>query len=834
MVGVQGSVLNKWPRGYEVRRDMNTPISSSPPTDQSDGKGIYNLTLKNNDKLEYTPSEADMGEEVYGCITSGYTKNQKAPQIEYNSDIAIANRRERKDYEADKYHFSSSGRIWAVGENREVGSVDSSCIPTENVPLVANSKFKIKYWQEENKDAGIKAEMIEIPKGAGFTSGTLVRPVAFTDKAEEIKDGSLNNRLLRSHTLKAVPIKTAHAILNRCKEVSLTGSVNYSIERTNKKCSGVETSEYKWEQEQVVGCPPGSCVDLGGTITLSCASKTQTTKITIAGNMDMTARRHKQVTDIWDEPKALDISGNYFHASPSGKGTYMKISDSTCDPITDSVPTPLPIPQIQQIAKGEEQIKLNSGCLTYPITSSAMLHATLEENLKTKVINVENCSDAKTYYSLMIDYLQQTNFNYNYFYYAAYPGGVRAFDLFNSTMIRPEFASGPSLVALFNNNGWDFSGIGLGGPENAYSNDCKEGEGRNYYNYKGKWNSTGITMTVEGECPQGMAGLDRYDKSTAAGCECDDSCGDCKSNYGKLGMRCDCLPMCVPYPNTDNPCNGAAKAGCDALYTVFMEIGKYVGVGLDSEFQYYNTAAVPLSTAMDTKDEDLTLWWNAEIAQLDPDDVITDNSRSLSLYLNEESANNVKPADNSTTKWETKEVGTLFIKCDDWSTETPLWGVYAITKETTCKGTKSGTNYYNTSKSSGTQHCADCELDFVCCSPFGCDGKGGGPTGCCNTVLCGISDPCDYSVTAVDSRPACKQLSCSGTCQEEHPYCGCCNCGGDDSRECDPCPPFTTCAPFKVISNYEEMGCYGDAHEEDKREASINLTLEFKLFTEME
>jgi hypothetical protein len=30
------------------------------------------------------------------------------------------------------------------------------------------------------------------------------------------------------------------------------------------------------------------------------------------------------------------------------------------------------------------------------------------------------------------------------------------------------------------------------------------------------------------------------------------------------------------------------------------------------------------------------------------------------------------------------------------------------------------------------------------------------------------------------------------------------------------------------------LGCYGDAHEEDKHEASVNLTLEFKLFTEME
>ena len=834
MVGVQGSALNKWTKGDETRRDMFTANPTSAPVDMSDGKGIYNLTIKTDEDLDLNQSDSDMGEEVYGCIVSGYTKNLNAPKIEYSAQEAIDNRRERKTYPKGKDHFSEVGRIWATNG---LGCIDSVCVPTENIPLVANSKFAIKYWEE-----GETAKMIEIPKGAGFTSGTLVRPVAFTDKVGEIKNGSMkNDNFLRSYTLKAVPIKTAHAILNRCKEISLTGSVDYSVERTNKKCSGVETSKSEIELEGLSGhCPPGYCVDLGSITTLSCASTKLTTKITMAGSIDMTARRHKQVADIWDSPKALDISGNYFHASPSGKGTYMKVSNTSCEEISDSIATPIPIPQVQQIAKGEEQIKLTSGCLTYPITNSAMLHATLEENLKTKVVSIANCSSAETYYNLMSDYLpsqqylQKSN--------SEYAGGVRQS---GSPIIRPEFASGPSLSALFNNAGWDFSGVGASGPEDAYSKDCKAGETTNFYNYKGKWNSTGITMTVEGECPQNMIGLDRYDTSTAvAGCKCGDACGDCKKNYGKLGSICECMPRCTPYPNTNNPCNGQGKAGCDCIYTVFMEIGKYVGVEIDPEFQYYNTAAVPLSTKMNTKDqdEDLVLWWAGELAQIDPDNATP--SRSLTFYLSQETANKAKPQDDSTTKWEVKEVGALTIKCDDWSTGAPLWTLYGIAKATTCKGKAGPYNEYSTSKLAGTSGCVNCDEDSSvsgvyapdCCSATGCGGPGGESDGCCNSESCGIDDPCGYAVIATIKGGGCKQMDCGGECHDTDNYeCGCCFCEKDgDGEQCDICPPSATCKPYQVISDYEERGCYGDAHEEDKHEASISLTLEFKLFTEME
>ena len=837
VLGATGSAVHKftrslggeWPQDKGKGRDSDLARPAS-QADCSGELGIYNNTIKSSDTLEIKIDDADLGEEVYGCISHGFGNTNN---IEKNAETAKFGREVKR---TDSKHFDSHERLWYNIHGSTLGGgaygvlyEDSTLIPQENVPLVVNSKFEVKYWEDD--------DIVEIPKGAGFTSGTLVRPVAFTDKAEEVKNGSLNSKLLRSHTLKAVPIKTAHAILNRCKEISLTGSVDYSVERTNKKCSGVETSKSEIELEGLSGhCPPGYCVDLGSITTLSCASTKLTTKITMAGSIDMTARRHKQVTDIWDSPKALDISGNYFHASPSGKGTYMKVSDTSCDEISDSIATPIPIPQVQQIAKGEEQIKLTSGCLTYPITSSAMLHATLEENLKTKVVSIANCSSAETIYSLMSDYLPSHQSAYNLSVFSGYAGGVRQS---GSPIIRPEFASGPSLSALFNNAGWDFSGVGASGLEDAYSKDCKGGEITNFYNYKGKWNSTGITMTIEGECPQGMIGLDRYDTSTAvAGCKCGDACGDCKKNYGKLGAICDCLPRCTPNPNTNNPCNGQGKAGCDCIYTVFMEIGKYVGVEIDNELQYCNTAALPLSVnTKNTKDEDLTLWWTAELAQIDPDN--TTPFRSLPFYLNQESANKAKPQDDSTTKWEVKEVGTLTIKCDDWSTDAPLWTLYEIAKATTCKGKAGPYNEYSTSKLAGTSGCVNCDEESGapdCCSGTGCGGPSGESDGCCNSESCGIDDPCGYAVIATTKGGGCKQMDCGGECHDTDNYeCGCCFCEKDgDGEQCDICPPSATCKPYKVISNYEEMGCYGDAHEEDKHEASISLTLEFKLFTEME
>lgn len=849
MVGVQGSALNKWAKGDDTRRDMRN-FQTLDPVDMSDRKGIYNLTIKNNKDLEYTPallSDADMGEEVYGCITSGYIKEVKDPQLEYIAQEAIDNRRKREEYfEEDKDgnsvgkdHFSAVGREWKDWAGHFL--TDSVCIPTENIPLVVNSKFEIKYWQEQDE----KAEMIEIQKGAGFTSGTLVRPIVFSTKAGEIKDGSLNERAMRSHTLKAVPIKTAHAILNCCKEISLTGSVNYSVERSNKECSGGKMSTYEWEESTPIGCPPGSCEDVSGSITLSCASTKLTTKVLLDGDIEITAYRHKQLTDIWgEEPKTLDISGNYFEGVLGTSIGYMKVSNPTCDPVLDSIPVKLPIPQIEQIAGFAIAKSLTSGCLVYPSTNSSMLHATLGDNLKKKEISVENCENAVLNYGLETSYKDDVNYYFNSFYSNIFPSGVDQF----GSIICPKFASGPSLLANFLGTGWDFSGVGTDGPEDAYSKDCNDGtETTNFYNYKGKWNRTGITRTIEnGECPLGISGLDRYDsdEEPVGNCKCDDACEDCKKNYGEVRLVCDCQPMCAPIPNPGNPCeDGEIKGGCDGTYQIFMEIGKYVGVEVDPQSQYHNVAAIPLSAKMDTKTEDLTIWWNGQFGQPDANGIAFD--RGLGLYLNQASAKNSNPPDDSVTKWDNKEVGTLTIVCDKWSVEVPLWGQFGIAKETTCKGVASGTNVYTTSKDAGNNYCVGCDEEkegcgsnCTCCGGQ-CGGSSGISDGCCNSEPCGIDDPCSYAVMARTSGNfyKCQSPDCGGTCKEntQTPCNICCDYCGYDDDECDSvCPEFITCEPMKIISEFSEMGCYGDAYEEDKHEAKVNLTLEFKLFTETE
>jgi len=854
MVGVQGSALNKWAKGNETRRDMFTKISTSPPVDMSDGKGIYNLTIKTNEELDPPEqSDFDMGEEVYGCIVSGYAKNQGNPKIEYSAQEAIANRRERKDCLKEEGHFSAVGRIWATKEkdgSHGTGCVDSVCIPTENIPLVANSKFAIKYWQE-----GEEPKMIEIPKGAGFTSGTLVRPLAFSTKAGEIRDGALavkiNTAVMRSHTLKAVPIKTAHAILNRCKEISLTGSVNYSVERTNKECSGVKTSKYEYEEEVLSGdCPPATCLDVGASTTLSCLSTKLTTKVLLAGNIDMTAYRYKQLTDIWgEEPETLDISGNHLDGRSAKKVGYMKLSQSYCEDDGSSVAIAVPLPQVEQITDFEKQEKLSSGCLTYPSTNQSMLHATLEDNLKTKELSLANCITSSTSYNLDTYYNNDSKLFWNYYSNNMHPSGVTKLPYgYMGNAICPEFASGPSLRAYFMGNGWDFSGVGTDGPQDAYSIDCKKTI-NNFYNYKGEWRSTGLTRTiVSGKCPLGIKGLGRYDGDTKSvgDCKCDDSCESCKKNFGEVRLLCDCQPMCAPELDysggmTVDPCDGDAKTKCDGIYSIHMEIGKYVGYETYPEQEVHNTSAIPLSTKMDTKTEDLILWWTGAFIQPDGHGDDFESPRALPFYLNQASAKGASPPDNSLVRYDNKEIGTLVIKCDDWSIETPLWGVFRIDKETTCKGTASPTNAYSTSKDAGAKYCngcneavEDCGGDCTCCSASGCGGVSSSSNGCCNTEPCGIDDPCKYSVQAESTIKCDPSPSCSGGCvdDEVNDGCGCCNC--DYDGDCDPCPQNPTCKAFKVISDYEEMGCYGDAHEEDKHEASVNLTLEFKLFTEME
>ena len=239
------------------------------------------------------------------------------------------------------------------------------------------------YWNGKN---------VKIPEGAGFTSGALVRPLVFSTLASQLPDGSGSEfssggaRTHYAHTLVGVPVNIAHAILNRCKSVSLSGSINYSVERSTKKCDGPTSSKCSWTSEINVGCPPGNCMDTGGSITISCVSAKQTTKVALAGNINATAKRYRQLTDIWSgKPISLDTSLNYLCGTSANNVSLYKITEPLCYPNGGGPFNP--VPKVNKIAKYDVQEKLSSGCLVYPHANANFLTTSLGENLKETSIS---------------------------------------------------------------------------------------------------------------------------------------------------------------------------------------------------------------------------------------------------------------------------------------------------------------------------------------------------------------------------------------------------------------------------------------------------------------
>lgn len=377
-LGTNGSVVNKFFRSLGKTLSANgrdSELFGTNQTDMSDNKGIYNKTLKSDEYLQYDIYKEDLGEEVYGCIARPFGK--ESGTIEADSSIAIKGRQTKR---ADSPHFDTAKREWHNTKADETYE-DCALIPQENIPLVVNSKFEMTYWDD------IQKKVVQVPKGTGFTSGALVRPIAFSDKATKLPDGAAlydEQGIMYACKLNDVPIKTAHAILNRCKEISLTGSVDIQLTRKNKRCNGPETSTMKWTSERgPEGCPPGDCVDVSGELTTTCISEQKTTVLKLAGDIEMTAYRHKQLSDIWSEPKTLDLSGNYFYGSSENSAFLRKIAYTNCETTGDSAIEKLIPATIEKIAEFERQTKLSSGCLVYPETNASILLATQANNLKS-------------------------------------------------------------------------------------------------------------------------------------------------------------------------------------------------------------------------------------------------------------------------------------------------------------------------------------------------------------------------------------------------------------------------------------------------------------------
>jgi hypothetical protein len=864
-LGTTGSVVNKFIRSLGGPKGRDSEGAGKSQIDSSEGKGIYNQTIKSEELVFDFKKEFDLGEAVYGCISASFGEGSG---MEIDSNAAIKGRKTKRN---DSPHFKVMKREWYHDVEKK-SFQECAAIPQENLPLTVNSKFEMNFWDQDSD------ELTQIPKGIGFTSGALIRPVSFSDNAMPIKDGfgafiPLSS-FCRAHILKGVPLETAHGIINRCKEISLIGSASYSISRANKRCGdGPTTSTKEWEGESVHGCPPGDCRNEGGKLINSCLSGSLNTTIELNGDIKMTAYRHKQVADIWEKDKqkqkTLDISGNVFIGTLEDAALTKK-SVSLCEAENDddsAIPTPkLPPPTLKQLIKLEKQKMLSSGCLVYPATNNSIIIAKEDTNLKTEDLDLQYCKPgtAKTVNILMgspqINQLYLSSYgggiNIDIDAPLVYPGGA-AFRIgkTENESVRPFYVSGPSLQCYFAGIGWDYSEIGKKDPEALYNEPkCTETE-NNFYDWKMTWRSTNLKKTVTGLCPQGFEDVGVYDAKPNS-CECDDDCKDCAVEYGKLRMSCECQPICKPDPDAKlNPCADGHKNkiktdegyACDGVYSIGFSVGKYVGVQREdaAEQQIYNVAPVPLRTSSRyDKTEDLVLWWSAYVSERLPYEFYkqTSSDLELRLYANKESADYDMKAfkENSFYRYELIKAGSLKLLCDEWSTSTDIWVIHQIRKETSCSPSPAGAaRNYETRTKIGVPYseCNDCggpPIDF-CCSENGCGG--GLEKECCEEDLCGKStNPCEWAAEISGGKGACYPntfYDCGGDCVEDPGDCGCCGCN-DGNDDCEPCKAYKACKPYRLISDFEPLSCYGDAYKEDRHQTSVNLTIEFILFEDDE
>ena len=900
-LGTTGSVLHKFIRslgnaGLNKGRDRELLGDGPAGVDESDGKGIYNKTVKSGDDLKYDFEEEDnFGEEVYGCIAKPFGKDALQ---EKDSKTAINC---RKATIVDSPHYEENKRKWHHADPKK-SYEDYAAIPQENLPLTVNSKFPMKYCSRSGIEEYGDDLVIDIPKGIGFTSGALIRPLRFIESAEPMKNGYYSNfsgfgglkegqpipatRIHHAHILESVPLETAHKMINCCKEIVLTGSVSHSIERNSKKCKdwggseGPDESEAEVKgEEQVSPCPPGTCSPIDRTFKAKCLSSKQTITISLDGDLKMTAYRYKQAADVWKEKekqKTLDISGNAFFGSLE-EAALRKFTRPDClfKDAGSLQQQPLPDPTLKQVYVFQKQTKLSSGCLPYPITNNSMLVASEDDNMKSS--RFEN-PDCETNTAIQYNFLESTAspFIERTSGYGSsipsnltlcYEGGQLLRSYFNNedTFVRPLHVSGPSLFCSFNGIGWDYSQIGKETPETLWEKDeCASKQwGFHHKDWKMTWNSTGLKTTFSGKCPQGFAPLDRYDRKPNT-CECPSELEDCGSDWGELKLICECQGPCIAPSDGTNACQGpmlisTEKESCDGTYGITFAIGKYVGH--PTEFSgLYETAPVPLITKVDGEPkEDLTLWFSGFISDVLPYYFYSQEaSLGGAIFINSETADKNKPEDNSIHRYEKKQAGTLTIKCEDWQDTAEIWVVLKIEKETECTTppvpnvgpflSNGGLNVQSALElGDPSKSCNECGTKAgqtqYCCSTGGCNGVADSLP-CCNDSSYVIDDPCAISFSVSGAKKTCddnKKTNCGGQCILESDEswaeeCGCCQCSAseeDDDCAADPCEPFEGCEPPQY-TQFENLSCYGSAHEEDKHQFTLDLTIEFKLLTEME
>ena len=318
---------------------------------------------------------------------------------------------------------------------------------------------------------------------------------------------------------------------------------------------------------------------------------------------------------------------------------------------------------------------------------------------------------------------------------------------------------------------------------------------------------------------------------------------------------------CPPVPH---PSGSGYESKCAIPFGMNFILGRYAQTQAEETYdgiKYIPGVRVPLDVAAKNSDEqDLCLSFmfvggkqdlnTFAVSYPQVDDLYASNGPPLPIGVPLVTTcktwhESFRVLDNGYTK-EVIQVGTLTLKAGEWSTAVPLYTTHIYRLATECTGTDvkgiSGHEGWIIGCERVTE--AGCP-DFCdcCCLAPGCQGCGE----MVNENPCNKAKPCEplvctysYSSSATEE-DSCPQTAICGGCQQcescdgDCDLCACCGCDcdcdpGDEGHE-NPCPPRIQ-TPATTYSGGGEMGCYGDAIEDEEMKTAINITMEFIPFEE--
>lgn len=821
--------------------------------------------------------EPDLGEEVYGCLAKGINTQG---HLEYDYDDMTKERKTRNKVE--QYAIGSEGSILRTWEDKNKKThEDSVLIPQESLPLNVISKYPIKFSYDD-EDTG-KVKDVDVPPSAGFSGPFVYRPDKFPSGfiPVVIKQDCIMLPIEDSphYETRSVPVSSvsipagvAHQIINCTKEIKVTGYLDHSVEAKNKKCSGSNTQEVTQTYYIEAACPGEEPIKKTRTATYTCSSSEETTTLQVKGSIDGTMSRYNLLTSLWEEePVKLDLSPNFYQGSNAKNAYNFSVTTKIeCDAINgDGGPRidEFDYIKVQMLGDREKVTKLEAGCAVTPTLDIDIITRDMGKNLLRESANNSLCVDGGKIIKTFTQLPEDVNF---------YWMGQKSL-----LARKPEnFTSGPVLWARYGAGIAEY--VGVDKEELLYKpTACSETELESFRPPMGSPISTGLKLTMKGNCPNNIGGIKLYDATDAdrAVAQYGDEagCAPC-SVYGDQGtykLRCEAEKQCydkpgglegpvVPYPSGNDL--SAITSHCNVPYSHSLMLGRFAQIA-PTVYDYIPATEIPLDTdAKYTDDQDLCISfilnageYYSGLASL----AIPQAGGYANFLAGDYGVGPIIPTISTCKKWHEAEtdrsgfkksvnqVGSLTLKSGDWSTLIPLWTTTFTPEATSCEGTdvktiRDNDGWINACKRTTSARCSS-DCDRGCCCGGECQGCGSQT----NNDPCNQSVPCEakictysYSSSFTGSEDCPQQAQCNGCtdcgfCD----VCACCGCsnfsgGENDDNDDDPCWPNNPCPksppiPPTTYSGGGRMGCYGSAREEQVIETKLDVTLEFIPFKEV-